>query len=310
MTRNPAKKGRLFIARTLRFALAILFVLTAGDLSAQALGVTYVEGQADVRDGTAWKGLSIGDDVRPDASVRLGKGSYLELSSADAHLTVSQPGTYSVQDLLEGTKKLRSSGTGTALTNTFSRLLSGPGRNQSVVMGVRGADQSKSDETSWVTSDVEVFLDDGRNYLASGDYGKAIEELQQALDAASDEEMPEAKYLIAYAYSLNGNTLDAVKEVSDLNPTGGEEWAPDFVLLKAKLLIDTNAFAQEVKWLVDNGAALSQDAQRGQVYYFLLALGYQGLSDAANAKANLAKTISISPSSDVGKAAAELAKNP
>jgi hypothetical protein len=286
----------------------IAFVV--GNLVAEDLGVSYVEGNVAISSGSDWSGLAIGDSVRPEASLRLGKDAYLELTASGNHITISQPGTYSVQDLLRDVNKMRSAGTGTALVNTFSRLFTGFGQSQSVVGGVRGGDKSKSEENEWITSDVQVFLEDGRNYLASGNYEKAIEELQRALDTASEEELPEVEYLLAYAYSLNGNTRDALKWVSELQPTGGEEWASNFVLLKAKLFIDTNAFAQDVQWLSDHGAALAQDAQLSQVYYFLLALGYRGLADTTGEQVNLAKAVSISPSSDVGKAAAQLAKNP
>jgi hypothetical protein len=91
------------------------------------------------------------------------------------------------------------------------------------------------------------------------------------------------------------------------NPTGGESWAADFVLLQAKLQVDTNAFGPAVEWLTQKGASLAQDAQRGQIYYFLLALGYRVLRDTQKEQKALAMVISIEPHSELGRAAAELA---
>jgi tetratricopeptide (TPR) repeat protein len=296
--------------RAISVFILILVSSALGALVAQDIRVSYVDGSVDVQKAGGWAGLGIGDTIAGDARVRLGAASYLELAADGATIKLNQMGSYTIADLLTAAKKIQDGRTQEILSSTLSRLARGTGTNQSAVMGVRGANEGKRDQSQWATSDAEVYLDDGKDFIASGEYGKAIERLQSALDDASDEIAPEIKYNLGYAYELNGDTKDSVKLISDLDPRAEEPWAPDFILLKAKLFLDTNAFAQDVQWLTGRGAVLAQDAQRGQLYYFLLALGYRGSGDTANEGLSLDKASSIEPSSDIGAAASELAKNP
>ncbi len=150
----------------------------------------------------------------------------------------------------------------------------------------------------------------GSRTSKSGQYGEAIEQFLQALDAATEQESPQVRYYLAYAYSLNGDTRAALKYAADLQPSSADEWASDFIILKAKLLVDSNAFAQDIAWLTQSGNDLSGDAQRGAIYQFLLGVGYRGIGDASNEKASLSKVVAISGESDLGRAAAELLQNP
>jgi hypothetical protein len=95
-------------------------------------------------------------------------------------------------------------------------------------------------------------------------------------------------------------------QVAGLEPKGSEEWAPEFVLLKARLLVDSNAFAQEIAWLRQQGNDLSEDAQRASAYYFLLAVGYRGIGDGSNERESLSRVVEMSADTDLGKAAARL----
>ena len=81
------------------------------------------------------------------------------------------------------------------------------------------------------------------------------------------------QYNLACAYSLSGDTRAALKHAAGLQPSSADEWASDFIILKAKLLVDSNAFAQEIAWLTQSGNDLSGDAQRAAIYNFLLGRG-------------------------------------
>ena len=300
--------GNVRPRRTLRklFLSTFLLLIAAFALDAQQLSVTYLEGRAELQSGSKWRMLSIGDVVSSDGVLRLGDDGYVELSGVVTSFTFSQPGTYFIHNIVSTTKKNRSSGVGKALVDTLQNLIGSQVANQSTVMGARGANESRNDQPDWVSSDTQVFLDAGREYIKTGEYQKAIEQFQQAQDAATEKELPEVRYNLALAYSLKGDSREAVLQIRDLEPTGRESWMPDFLLLKAELFVETNAFQKEIGWLSLKGRELGQDAKRAQLYYFLLALGYQGVGDTPNEREYLSKVISLSSDSDVGKAASKI----
>jgi tetratricopeptide (TPR) repeat protein len=223
---------------------------------------------------------------------------------------LSQKGTYLLSDILASSRVLGSAGVGKALLSSLSYLATGPVQNQSMVAGARGANEGKADDSEWVSSSAQVYVDAGKQYLKSAQYDEAIKQFLLARDAATEEESPQVHYYLAYAYSLNGDTREALKQIVGLQPNGADDWASDFVILKAKLLLDSSAFTQEIAWLTQSGNDLSADAQREALYQFLLGVGYRGVGDIANEKAHLSKVVAISRESDLGTAAAELLQNP
>ena len=291
---------------------AILFVLVflSGIAAAQSFSVSYLEGKAQVACGTSWKELSIGDVVAPDSSIRLKADALLQLKGSGAELTLSRAGTYSLAALLEARRTITSSTVATALASFFRQLSFPAAKNRSSALGARGADESKSDEDGWSESSAEVFLDAGKEYLKAGKYEKAIEQLEEALDAASEEEAPEIRYYLGYALSLSGDLKQAWRQTASLKPAASVSWYGDFILLRAKLLEDTSAYAEAVALLSDEGASLSQDVKRAPLYYFLLGLAYRGAGDSENAKQAFSKATSISQDSDIGTAAQQLMENP
>jgi hypothetical protein len=59
--------------------LVLCFLLSAAGAPAQGVSVSYLEGNAGVGGGTAWRELSIGDPVPADAILRVEEHAYLEL---------------------------------------------------------------------------------------------------------------------------------------------------------------------------------------------------------------------------------------
>jgi tetratricopeptide (TPR) repeat protein len=290
--------------RGLFAAALVAFAAAAG--WAQGLSVAYLEGEVQVRIGTAWSDLSIGDSVPTEATVRVLGTSSVELKGAGADFFLNRPGTYAVRDLLVARRQLSSRGVTDVLANSLRYLTQGPTTNQGTTAGARGANKSKSENDSWIENGAEVFLDAGKEFIRAGKFDKAIEQFNEALDSASDSEIPEIQYYLAEAASLNGDVRGAWKEVAGLKPCASDNWTSDFVLLKAKLLEDTSAYSEAVEWLSTND--LSQDAQRSQLYLFLLGLGYRGAGDETKAQQALSRVVSISADSDIGKAATELLK--
>ena len=287
-----------------REALLIFALVVATSLHAQDLSVVYLEGVVQVRSGASWTELQIGDAVPRESAIRLQNGGSLQLKGTGADFYLNRPGTYAIRDLVAARQKLSSKGVAGALINSLRSLAFGRGTNQNAAGGARAADKGKSEDDSWVESSAEVFLAAGREYIKGGKFDQAIAQLNEALDSATGEEIPEIQYYLAEASSLNGDVRGAWKQIADLRPGASDTWAGDFVLLKAKLLEDTSAYTEAVDWLKAND--LSQDAQRGQLYLFLLGLGYRGANQEVGATAALGKVVAISAESDLGKAAGEL----
>jgi hypothetical protein len=288
----------------------LILVLAADSGEPQELSVLYVEGETQVQNGPSWVALSIGDRLSAKATIQLNEGAYVELMGTGSKIVLSQKGTYNLLDILTSSRALGSAGVEKALESSLSHLAAGPVHNQSTAAGVRGSNEASADDSIWVASSAQVFLDAGEQYLQSGQYDQAIQQFLQARDAATEEEVPQVQYYLVFAYYLGGDTRAALKQAAGLQPVSGDAWASDFIIVKAKLLVDSSAFAQEVAWLTRSGNDLSADAQRASLYDFLLGVGYRGVGDTSKEKVSLAKVVAMSAESDLGKAAAQLLQNP
>ncbi|HUX21035.1 MAG TPA: hypothetical protein VMW69_07325 [Spirochaetia bacterium] len=273
----------------------------------QSLTTSYAQGDVEVQSGSGWKPVTIGDTVAVGGMLRMAAGAYVELSgSGGIDITLSEPGTYSMTSLLSSARRMKGTGYDSVLVNAFAALAGGTSSVQSSAMGVRGANESASTQPQWVTSDAQVFIDAAKSFIQSGAYPKAIDQLKLALDSASDSELPTVHYYLAEVYSLNGNLRDSLKEISQVKPSGSEDWYADYAILRAKLLVDSYAFAQEVAWLKLKQNDLSQDAQRSAVYYFSLALGYRGLGNKADEQRDLTEVTRISAGTNLARSASRL----
>lgn len=289
-----------------RIVLATLFAaMIAASLTAQSLTVSYAEGSAEVRNGSAWQRVEIGDTIAPDATIRLGDHSYLELQVPGAKIALSQKGTYDLGRLVAENRATREADVERALSSKLAAMFSSPAPH-ATAMGVRGAQVGDSNGITWVTSVAQVYMDSGKDYIKQGRYGKAVKELEKALETASDTERPEVHYYLAYAYSLAGDTRQALKQVAALQPADFENGGADLVLLKGKLLLDTNAYSQDIRWLTAPSALVATDTEHGQVYHFLLGLSYAGAGDNAKAKRNLEQVISNGQGSELARTAQKL----
>lgn len=169
-----------------------------------------------------------------------------------------------------------------------------------------GAGSMQEPPASAPDDEARSSLSAGKALIVTEQYERAAAMLTDALAAATEDELPEVRYYLAYAQSMTGDTPAALKLTDDLEPAGDEEWAADFVILRAQLLVDASAFSDEVKWLAGHAAGVSTDPDLAPAYYFLLALGHRGMGDISKGKQNLSKVVSLSAKSELGKAAAHL----
>jgi hypothetical protein len=130
------------------------------------------------------------------------------------------------------------------------------------------------------------------------------------LQAARSAPGGEAAFCLATAYSLKGDPKSALSALVGVTVAGTEEWAPDYVLLRAKLLLDTFAFQRAVDVLLAAAPLLKNDPPRAQTWSFLLALGYRGTGDTASSAACLDTVQSLGPETELAISAARLRELP
>jgi tetratricopeptide (TPR) repeat protein len=263
----------------------LLFGLSA---EAQQLSVIYIEGQVSIKNGTAWDELSIGDSVSASAILRLDAEACARLSGGEVEIALTRPGLYQIRDIVVAHKAFSSGGVGATIDSVFRQLVIGTPVDKGSVSGARCAG----------------FIEDGKDLLGSGRKKEAIEQLSRALELATESGTAQINYYLAYAYLEDGMLQKALEKTEGVRPSANELWVKDFVLLKARLLIECNAYAESVSWLTTNEAgALAQDAHRASLYDLLLGIAYCGAGDKEKAKLALQEVVNLSPKSELGNSA-------
>jgi tetratricopeptide (TPR) repeat protein len=300
-------KARIVRIATLAAALVAAFVGVSAPANAQAITVSFVDGDARQLAGSTWKALAEGDAVDGAGQVELGANSYLELKASGATLCLSQAGTYAVRELLAAGRSSKAGAAQAALSKYMSALSAKGVVNASTVAGVRGAEQGKDEGADWVTNDTDVYLSAAKDYIASGNYAAAEEQLAKARDCASDARA-EIDFYMAEAETLSGNSGRAFRLLSSIKLTGSEPWAPDYALLKARLLVDSRASKAAVE-LLAGWPGIAGDSGRAPLYYFILALAYKDSGDAERSRAAVERLMNLAPDGELARAAASLEMN-
>jgi tetratricopeptide (TPR) repeat protein len=285
-----------------RTATIILLILIAAiPLFTEDLLVEYAEGTLEIKEGSNWYELYIGDTVPENSIIRLSDNGFAELSTRNVTVTLSDDGTYNTQSLLRSGQKIAAWDIGNVVNSKLSKLL-GPGeQGETAVMGVRGAEADQS-ELTWV-EEGEEFMEKGKKLLADGLYDEAIPVFKDgAAWALTDDERSEYLFYEAYAHSLKGDNAVALIMLQDMAVESNSTVFTDYVLLKGKLLIEDLAFTEALD-LFSRYLRYPDMGETTQVVYFLSALCYQGLDNSAQVQKNLQDAININPSSEYGQAA-------
>ena len=293
--------------------LVALFALGAAAASAQSAqsGVTvdYLDGAASQRVKSSWVALAIGVTLPADASVKLEDHSLLQLKAAGATITLVQPGTYALKELVASRASLRAAGAGTAVAAAFAKILSGTGKERDAAGGARADIAEPSDEQKWEAAHSQGPMEAGKELLAQGKYPEAVQQFFQATTVSEGSDADDAQFYLASAYALNGDVREALVSIAAISSAGEADWADDALLLKAKLLEDTFSFSAAIDLLLTHGAKLAVDPTRAPTWLFLLAVGYKGRGDLARERACLEKVRSLDPESVLAASAALLLKN-
>ena len=282
-------------------AIILLLLITAIPLVAEDLLVEYVEGTLELKEGSSWYELYIGDTVPENSVIRLSDNGFAELSTRNVTVTLSDDGTYNTQSLLRSGQKIASWDIGDVVNSKLSKLL-GPGQHgETAAMGVRGAEADQS-ELTWV-EEGEEFMEKGRKLLADGLFDEAIVAFKNGADwALTEDERSEYLFYTAYAHSLKGDNALALIMLEDLALASKSPIFTDYVLLKGKLLIENLAFNDALE-LFSEYLKHPDMGETTQVVYFLSALCQDGLDNKSQAEKFLQDAIKINASSEYGKAA-------
>lgn len=281
--------------------IVLLIIIAAIPLVADDLLVEYVEGILELKEGSSWVELYIGDTVPENGMIRLSDNGFAELSTRNVTVMLSDDGTYDTRSLLRSGQKIASWDIGGVVNSKLSKLL-GPGQQgETAVMGVRGA-AGDQEELTWV-EEGEEFMEKGKELLAEGLFDEAIVAFKEGADwALTEDERSEYLFYAAYAHSLKGDNALALIMLEDMALGSGSHIFTDYMLLKGKLLIENLAFADALD-LFSLYLKHPDMGETTQVVYFLSAVCHQGLDNNTQAQKYLQDAIKINASSEYGKAA-------
>jgi tetratricopeptide (TPR) repeat protein len=279
----------------------LLILISVIPLVAEDLLVEYVEGTLEVKEGSDWYQLYIGDMLSENSVIRLSDNGFVELSTGNVTVTLSDDGTYNTQSLLSSGQKVASWGIGNVVNSKLSKLLGPAEQGETAVMGVRGAAADQG-ELTWV-EEGEEFMEKGRKLLVEGLFDEAIVAFKEGADwALTEDERSEHLFYTAYAHSLKGDNALALIMLEDMALASNSDIFTDYMLLKGKLLIENLAFADALD-LFSEYLKHPDMGETTQVVYFLSAVCHQGLDDNSQAERFLQDAIKINASSEYGRAA-------
>jgi tetratricopeptide (TPR) repeat protein len=284
------------------FLIVVFLFIGSLFVFAQTLDVGYLDGTVELKTAKGWGAISIGDTLDPGATVRISKGGSMEISRGNQRITVMKDGIYALADLLKAGEKNTKTGVGVALTQKL-RIVTAVGQQKgtSTVAGVRGAQQGQPVENlTWMDGD-EDSLAQIQRLLDAQKYAEAVPLLVDAVDESvsiEDEQM--LKYQLATAYYGSGQIARAYRVIVKTAPAADVDYYPDFVILKAEVLLDSLQF-KEGQALLKTFIASKPDVGYAQIGYLLSAQCSKGLGDDKAASEALKSGLALDPQSETAK---------
>lgn len=228
----------------MKWLLGLIFFWTAfGVVTFGApLTVSWVEGTVDVRSGTTWAELDVGDTVDSAASVRLGPGSFAEFLLGTRKISLSAAGTYKLESLVSSTASHQSSRI--SIVDKMGRFVNNQAPRSTVVAGVRGAFEGGQEKATWVVDedDPETLAEAGRVLVSQKHYAEAAAKFASASEGALGDKRDEYLYSQAWCLAASDDAIGAIKILRPM-PASGAYGIPRGILL-AQLNLDTGAVGE------------------------------------------------------------------
>ena len=278
--------------------LVILLALVTTGVFAQAFTVSYLDGTVELQTAKGWQALNIGDQVAPDASVRISQSGSLELQRGTTTLSILKDGTYSVAALSKAVAQTTSGGS--SLTKKLQTLVTAkPGTG--TVGGVRGAQQGGGGDVTWVDESDETRTK-VQSFLDQKQYADALKVLNAALADTSTTDMDPAEltYLTGVAYYGAGQAARAYKALAKITPDPSVDWYARYIILKSQVLVDTQNFNDALA-ILSPFITTYPTGEATQMAYLLTYYSKKGLGDMTAAKAALDAGFKLDPSTDTAK---------
>jgi hypothetical protein len=235
-----------------RFTVVVLVAFVAAlGLYAVPLTVSWADGKVELKNGTAWTSVSMGDQIDSSATLRLSKGATIELTDGKRKVSLTAEGSYVVDNLLK--RGAVASKQNQGALNKLGKLVDPQASvGSTTVAAVRGAAiEPTKDSTAWQSDvDVGAIMDEGRQLVRAGDYVAASLKFGEAVDVAEGVEKDSAMYSQAWALAAADSQAKAVKILRAMPASGN--WAGPRALLLARLDIDSGANA-EAKSVLESG---------------------------------------------------------
>jgi tetratricopeptide (TPR) repeat protein len=285
----------------------IMVALSAAPLFGQAILVEYVEGIVEVRSGSDWVELFIGDTVSRDETVRIGGGGLIELRDSDRTVLLSRPGTYELSSVVAAGSRTAPSGLGSLVTGRIRSLVSEDEPRDAVVAGVRASEAVERSAVTWAGGEsVYELVEEGLAALDEGAFEDAYYAFYDAWEFAGSEDVAMVQFYLGYAAYLTGSPGEALGHLRDPAPDPATEYYGDHALTLAQIYVESFDYEAALDLLgryVSEGNPGDAELQTALV---LQGLAHSGSGDSRLARERLQQAQGIDPDSEAGALAAVL----
>jgi outer membrane protein assembly factor BamD (BamD/ComL family) len=263
--------------------------------------VDYVFGTVDAQAGHGWQPAEIGTVVSEENLLRIGHGSVAELSAGSVRITLGEPGTYFISELMKNSRQVSSWGIVQMVRGKIRNLFRGQPETESTAMGVRAEKIEDDPGFEWMDEE-EDAVEEGKSLLEAGHYEQAVGYFEEALELADVQSRSLYLFYIGYAYAMAGKSGLAMRYLNETDPSQLMSHYGDYVLLKGQLLLEGQSYRAALD-LFDPFLARFPDHENTQSVYFLSAFCSNQLGLRPEAAAKLQKAYDLDPSSDTGRKA-------